>query len=181
MNVRQLLDVDAMTLTDLCRSRRDDDRTVISSREEFAYIDCRAVEIARCPGIVVVVIDYQPSRVSLKAEPGLDCRNHLIEISIQIHAGEHTSGRLALLVFEDMLGDISKTQLKSILTICVQPEYRRIFLLMPCDIFDGQLSLSNPSKPVENHSRSLRVAMKYLVHLGELWLSCHELCCFWNG
>src|SRR2546421_7615300 len=142
MNIRQLLNVDAITLTNLRRSCRDDNRTVISSGEESAYIDCRAVEIARCPGVVVVVIDYQPPRVSLEVEPGLDCRNHLIEVSIQVHAGKRTSGRLALLVLEDMLGDISKTQLNRILIICVQPQDRRIFLLMPCTRFDCKLSLS---------------------------------------
>lgn len=82
---------------------------MIRSGEESAYIDCRAVEIARYPRIVVVVIDHQPPRVSSKVEPSFDCHDYLIEVSVQVHAGKRISGRLALLVLQDMFGDMSKT------------------------------------------------------------------------
>jgi len=63
---------------------------VICSGEESTYLDCRWVEVASCQRIVVVVIDHQPPRISLEVEPSLDCRDHLIEVSIQIHAGKRT-------------------------------------------------------------------------------------------
>ena len=49
-----------------------------------------------------------------------------------------------------MLSDISKAELKRVLVIRVQPEDRRIFLLMSADIFDRQLSLSNPPKTMKD-------------------------------
>jgi hypothetical protein len=148
---------------------------MISSREESVYIDCGAVEIVRCPGVVVVVIDHHPPRVSSEAEPGLDRRYHLIEISVQVHIGKRTGGRPAILVLEDMLGDIAKTQFKRILIICVQPEDCCISCLIPFGIFDGQLSLSDPSQTVKNDSRSRLVTMQQPVHLGQLVIPPNEL------
>ena len=110
----------------------------------MSYINCRAVEVARCLGVVVIVIDHQPACVLLQIKPGLDRVHYLIEV-VQVYASKQTGRRMIL---QHLLSDVSKAKLERILIVRIQPEYCCVFLLVSPDVFDRQLSLSDSTETI---------------------------------
>ena len=110
------------------------------------YINSRAVEVevARCLGVVVIVIDHQPVYVLLQIKPGLDHVYYLIEV-VQVYTSKQTGRRMIL---QYLLSNVSKAKLERILIVRIQPEYRCVFLLVIPDVFDRQLSLSDSTETI---------------------------------
>ena len=135
------------------------------------YINCRAVEIARYLRVIVVIIDHQPAWIFLQIKPSLNRAYYSIEI-VQVYASKQTNRRVIL---QYLLSDVSKAKLKRILVVYVQPEYRRVFLLVSSNIFDRQLSLPDSTETMKNDTSSITVTIKQLVYLQQLLLSSNKL------